>query len=114
MTIISSHGEGKWQFPKEREGSLLKELIENDQVVFRYVNPQGEAGRYPWNPNGALDDIAAVCNREGNVLGIQPHPERVFFRYLHPDWTRGKEDPMGPGDGRRVFESILAQAERRL
>jgi len=114
MTIISSHGEGKWQFPKDREAALLRELLENDQVVFRYVNPQGERGGYPWNPNGALDDIAAVCNREGNVFGIQPHPERVFFRYLHPDWTRGAEDPMGPGDGRRVFESIVAYAERHL
>ena len=112
MTIISSHGEGKWQFPREREAAMLKDLEANDQVVFRYVNPQGEPGGYPWNPNGALADIAAVCNRDGNVLGIQPHPERVFFRYLHPDWTRGKEDPMGAGDGRRIFESVLDHAER--
>jgi phosphoribosylformylglycinamidine synthase len=113
MTIISSHGEGKWQFPRERERELLGELEANDQVVFRYVDPRGETAGYPWNPNGALSNIAAVCNREGNVFGIQPHPERVFFRYLHPDWTRGREDPFGPGDGRRIFEAVLQDAERR-
>jgi len=112
MTIISSHGEGKWLFAKEREAEMLKQLEENDQIVFRYVDPRGEYAGYPWNPNGALSNIAAVCNREGNVFGIQPHPERVFFRYLHPDWTRGKEDPLGPGDGQRIFESVLRSAER--
>ena len=114
MTISSAHGEGKWQFPAEASKGLLKDLIDNDQVVFRYVDPRGEPGGYPWNPNGALDDIAAVCNREGNVLGIQPHPERVFFRYLHPDWTRSHRDPMGAGDGQRIFESVLSHVERHF
>lgn len=105
LEIPSAHTEGKFQLPKEREKSLLKELRDNDQIVFRYVDDQGKYAGYPWNPNGSLYNIAALCNHEGNVLGIQPHPERSFFRYLHPDWTRFS--PEGPGDGRAIFESVL-------
>ncbi len=106
VVFVSAHGEGKFLLPKEREEQLLKELVENDQVVFRYVDDQGRTAGYPWCPNGALDNIAALCNREGNVFGVQPHPERAFFGYLHPDWTRGR-DPDGPGDGHAIFESAL-------
>lgn len=113
ITLISSHAEGKWLFPREREEALLKELAANDQIVFRYVDDEGAYASYPWNPNGSLANIAAVCNREGNVFGIQPHPERAFFRYLHPDWTR-TGGPEGPGDGRALFESVLEYVEGRF
>jgi phosphoribosylformylglycinamidine synthase len=106
VVFVSAHGEGKFLLPKEREKEMLKELIENDQIVFRYVDDRGTYAGYPWCPNGALYNIAALCNREGNVFGVQPHPERAFFRYLHPDWTRGA-DPDAPGDGRAIFESVL-------
>ncbi|MBI4415537.1 MAG: phosphoribosylformylglycinamidine synthase subunit PurQ [Euryarchaeota archaeon] len=106
ITVVSAHGEGKFLLPKEREQEMLRELIENDQVVFRYVDDRGKYAGYPWCPNGALYNIAALSNREGNVFGVQPHPERSFFRYLHPDWTRSG-NPDGPGDGRVVFESVL-------
>jgi hypothetical protein len=43
---------------------------------------------------------------QGDVFGMMPHPERVFYRYQHPDWTR-KGGPNGPGDGRAIFESVL-------
>jgi len=105
-TFVSAHGEGKFLLPREREKETLKELVDNDQVVFRYVDDRGRIAGYPWCPNGALDNIAAICNREGNVFGVQPHPERAFFGYLHPDWTRGR-DPDAPGDGRAIFESAL-------
>lgn len=104
--FVSAHGEGKFLLPKDRERETLQELIENDQIVFRYVDDQGRYAGYPWCPNGALYNIAAICNREGNVFGVQPHPERTFFGYLHPDWTRGR-DPDGPGDGQAIFASAL-------
>ena len=106
VVFVSAHGEGKFLLPKEREQEMLRELANNDQIVFRYVDDRGRYAGYPWCPNGALDNIAALCNREGNVFGVQPHPERAFFRYLHPDWTR-TGDPDGPGDGRGIFESVL-------
>jgi len=109
--IPSAHAEGKLMFPLERSKEILKQLYENDQVVFKYVDPEGNLAGYPWCPNGATQNIAGICNREGNVFGLMPHPERVFFRFTHPDWTR---NPDGAGDGRAVFESVLEYVTKKL
>ncbi len=109
--IPSAHAEGKLMFSMENQAKILKELEDNDQVVFKYVDPDGNIAGYPWCPNGATDNIAGICNRDGTVFGMMPHPERVFFRYSHPDWTR---NPDGPGDGRAFFESVLEYASRKL
>jgi phosphoribosylformylglycinamidine synthase len=107
----SAHAEGKLMFPIDRSKKIIKELDENDQIVFKYVDPDGNLAGYPWCPNGATENIAGICNRDGNVFGLMPHPERVFFKFTHPDWTR---QPDGPGDGRAVFESVLDYATKRL
>jgi len=113
VTFISAHAEGKLLFPDGRRKGVLRQLIENDQIVFRFVDDQGRKAKYPWNPSGTTDGIAALCNRDGNVFGVQPHPERCFFRYLHPDWTRTPSD--GPyGDGKAIFESALRYVEKRF
>ncbi len=109
--IPSAHAEGKLMFPLERSGNILKELDENDQIVFKYVDPEGNLAGYPWCPNGSTENIAGICNSEGNVFGLMPHPERVFFRFTHPDWTR---EPDGPGDGRAVFESVIDYVTKKL
>ena len=109
--IPSAHAEGKLMFPLERTKEIIKELEENDQIVFKYVDPEGNLAGYPWCPNGAVENIAGICNREGNVFGLMPHPERVFFKFTHPDWTR---EPDGPGDGRAVFESVLRYVTRKM
>lgn len=109
--IPSAHAEGKLVFPIDRSKRIVQELEENDQIVFKYVDPEGALAGYPWCPNGATDNIAGICNREGNVFGLMPHPERVFFRFTHPDWTR---QPDGPGDGRAVFESVMEYATKKL
>lgn len=101
-----AHAEGQFLFPKEKEDEHLRRLIDNDQIVFRYVDDRGEYAGYPWNPNGALDNIAGICNKRGNVFGMMPHPERVFYRFTHPDWMRENEDDW-EGDGKPVFESVL-------
>jgi phosphoribosylformylglycinamidine synthase len=114
VTFISSHAEGKLLLPREREKRILRELIDNDQIVFRFVDDHGKYAGYPWNPSGTTFNIAALCNRDGNVFGVQPHPERCFFRHLHPDWTRrGEGDPVY-GDGRAIFESALQYTEKRF
>ncbi len=109
--IPSAHAEGKLMFPLERSKRIVKELEENDQIVFKYVDPQGNLEGYPWCPNGSTDNIAGICNPEGNVMGLMPHPERVFFRFTHPDWTRTMD---GPGDGRAVFESVIDYVTKKL
>ncbi len=114
VTFISAHAEGKLLLPRDREKEVLQELIDNDQVVFRFVDNQGRYGGYPWNPSGTTFNIAALCNRDGNVFGVQPHPERCFFRHLHPDWTRQAEGDPVYGDGKAIFESALQYVEKRF
>ena len=102
LQIPVAHAEGRFTFGKNNE-KFLQKLIDNKQIVFRYCRADGEdAGEFPWNPNGSLHDIAGISNPEGNVLGMMPHPERVFDGIQTADWTRNKET----GDGRVLFESI--------
>lgn len=105
LMIPSAHAEGKLLFPPEKADAIYRRLSENDQIVFKYVDPEGQYAGYPWNPNGSPHNIAGICNPAGNVLGMMPHPERVFHRFTHPDWTRGYGSEVG--DGRVIFESVL-------
>jgi phosphoribosylformylglycinamidine synthase I len=109
-----AHAEGNLRFPSEEEQAFVDRLEDNDQIVFKYVNPEGDEAGYPWSPNGAVANIAGICNPDGNVFGLMPHPERVLYRYQHPDWTRSSLKPDGPGDGRAVFQSILEHVEKRF
>ena len=109
----SAHMEGKLMFPAEREQDFLKGLEANGQIVFRYVDPEGRYAGYPWSPNGSVSSLAGICNPAGNVLGLMPHPERVFHRYTHPDWTRSGADPSGDGDGKVIFQSAVRQVLSR-
>ncbi len=97
-----AHGEGKF-IPQEKR--VLKKLEKNGQIVFRYVDRSGKQGDYPINPNGSIDDIAAICNKEGNVLGMMPHPERYLFRLHHPAWRREKLHEKG--DGLLIFKNAV-------
>ena len=114
-----AHAEGKFTFPQDREEELLQRLIDRDQVCLRYVDPEGAYAGYPFNPNGSLDNIAGICNEAGNVFGMMPHPERVFFRTTMSDWTRKDQvgtasAPEGYGPGRLVFEGVLEYVRRRF
>ena len=102
LMIPSAHAEGKLM---SRDPDFIRKLEDNDQVVFRYVGPDGGRAEYPWNPNGSESDIAGICNPAGNVMGMMPHPERVTSRYTHPDWTRGC--PSEEGDGLPIFRSVI-------
>jgi phosphoribosylformylglycinamidine synthase I len=102
-----AHGEGRFTFDKEREEVQLTRLRENDQLVFTYAAPDGGSagGTYPHNPNGSIADIAGICNPQGNVLGLMPHPERAFYGWQLPDWqVYGLQRY---GDGKLLIESIL-------
>jgi phosphoribosylformylglycinamidine synthase len=111
--IPSAHAEGKLLFPLDKQEDYLRTLVENDQVVFRYVDPDGNYAGYPWNPNGSVYNLAGICNSLGNVFGIMPHPERSFYRHQHPDWTKcGLDGDFG--DGKAVFESVLDYVCRRF
>jgi len=104
--IPSAHAEGKLLFSLDEQEQYLNKLEENDQIVFRYVDQDGNYAGYPWNPNGSISNIAGICNSSGNVFGMMPHPERSFYKFQHPDWVNNnlKNDY---GDGRAIFESVL-------
>ncbi|NET53389.1 MAG: phosphoribosylformylglycinamidine synthase subunit PurQ [Merismopedia sp. SIO2A8] len=90
VTMPIAHGEGCYFADEE----TLAELEQHNQVVFRYCLANGEVTDAA-NPNGSLNNIAGVCNRAGNVMGMMPHPERA-------------SDPMlGFTDGIRLFKSVL-------
>lgn len=106
----SAHKEGKFVLSDDLS---VEELENNDQVVFRYTTPDDSEPKYPWNPNGSVSNIAGICNLKGNVLGLMPHPERVFSRYTHPNWTRDDEK-REHGDGKAIFESVIQYVENNF
>ncbi|MGI0151383.1 MAG: phosphoribosylformylglycinamidine synthase subunit PurQ [Thermoplasmata archaeon] len=110
----SGHAEGKLVLSGDSPETRVAELEKDGQILFRWVDPEGRLAGYPWNPNGSVGNVAGITNREGNVFGLMPHPERAFFRVLHPDWTRSGERPDGLGDGARFFDSILSYVERHV
>ena len=94
ITCPIAHGEGNFQVSSEFP---LSSFIENDQVALTYIYPDGAPanGDYPFNPNGSILDIAGICNPQGNVLGLMPHPENHIFAYQHPRHTRGETGNSG-------------------
>jgi len=90
LKIPVAHTDGNYYISEEG----LRELKDSNQIVFRYTSPQGNTDP-AYNPNGALDDIAGICNLNRNVLGMMPHPERCGEKIL------------GSEDGRFIFESIV-------
>jgi phosphoribosylformylglycinamidine synthase subunit PurQ / glutaminase len=86
-----AHGEGRYFAPPE----TIDEMGSNGQIVLRYCAPDGGIDPAA-NPNGSSDAIAGVCNREGNVLGLMPHPERAA------------EELLGGDDGRLFLETLIA------
>ena len=92
LRIPIAHGEGRY-FNDEK---ALKELNDNDQIVFRYSTENGETTPES-NPNGAFENIAGICNLERNVLGMMPHPERASEPII---------SPYGSDDGLHIFKSL--------
>ncbi|TVP67368.1 MAG: phosphoribosylformylglycinamidine synthase subunit PurQ [Nodularia sp. (in: Bacteria)] len=84
ITLPIAHGEGLFYADRD----TLSAIEDHGQVIFRYA---GE------NPNGSLNNIAGICNRQGNVLGMMPHPERA------------SDASLGSSDGLRLFQGLLEQ-----
>jgi len=115
VRIPVAHGEGRLIFKKTKQSECLKKLYEDDQMVFRYCTEQGEVaeGRFPVNPNGSFHDIAGICDPSGTIFGLMPHPERAYFGWQQPDWTR-KQRLNEYGDGKLVFESVVEHLTKKF
>jgi phosphoribosylformylglycinamidine synthase len=89
LKIPVAHGEGNYF----ADDATLRSLMDNNQVVFKYVSPDGIVND-EYNPNGSVLNIAGIINKRGNILGMMPHPERA-------------SDPvLGKTDGAMIFSSI--------
>ena len=90
LKVPIAHNEGNYTCDE----ATLAGLEESHQVVFRYTTPDG-SGDVAGNPNGSMHNIAGICNRERNVAGLMPHPERAV------------ETPLDSADGLVVFKSMV-------
>ena len=94
-----AHGEGNVQMKDE---AMLAEIEQGNLVAFRYVDAEGAPanGAYPLNPNGSVADIAGLCNRRGNVVGLMPHPEDHILPLQNALGGRG-------GLGLAIFQAMV-------
>ncbi len=90
LSMPIAHGEGRYH----ADPQTLRSLREHNQIVFRYATETGEVTAAA-NPNGSMWNIAGVCNKEGTVVGLMPHPERAA------------EAGVGSTDGLLLFHSLL-------
>jgi phosphoribosylformylglycinamidine synthase subunit PurQ / glutaminase len=88
--IPVAHGEGRYYADEK----TLNELEQNDQVIFYYCDENGKITKEA-NPNGAIRNIAGICNKSRNIFGMMPHPERACSPIL------------GNTDGREIFKNLL-------
>ncbi|MCC6327969.1 MAG: phosphoribosylformylglycinamidine synthase subunit PurQ [Acidobacteria bacterium] len=94
LSMPIAHAEGNYVCDEE----TMNQLEENGQIVFRYCDAEGELSSDA-NPNGALSNIAGICNLDRNVIGMMPHPERAC------------EELLGSNDGRDIFRSLAKAVE---
>lgn len=97
LRIPIAHFDGNYY----AEPELLAELEKNKQVVFRYCDEKGRVTEEA-NVNGSVNNIAGIINRQGNVLGLMPHPERASEKIL------------GSDDGRVIFQSMIDYLEKKV
>ncbi len=97
LKIPIAHAEGNYVCDDE----TLAELEREDRIIFRYCDAQGAITREA-NPNGSRQNIAGICNRERNVLGLMPHPERAC------------EELLGSSDGLDIFRSLAASVAAQV
>ena len=94
LRVPIAHGEGSYTADAE----TLRELNDENRVLLRYCDAGGDITPAA-NPNGALENIAGICNEQRNIFGLMPHPERAC------------DVRLGSVDGRIVFESILSSVQ---
>jgi phosphoribosylformylglycinamidine synthase len=102
ITLPIAHGEGRYH----ADADTLAALTDHGQILFRYCTPSGDPTDPSGNPNGSVANIAGICNRAGNVLGMMPHPERAADTALTPPGS-----PTPATDGLSLFTGLLQAIE---
>ena len=109
LYVPIAHAEGKFV---AGNGGELENLGKSGQIIFKYVDKDGNIANYPWNPNGSLENIAGICDSTGRVLGMMPHPERYIEPTQHPRWTR--EGLKAEGDGIAIFRNAVNYVKEKM
>ena len=88
LDLPIAHQEGKFIAKK----NIINTLIKKKLILCKYIKNNGQSAnkQFPYNPNGSIEDIAAITNVKGNVLAMMPHPERAFYKIQKPDWIVNK------------------------
>ncbi len=97
LKIPIAHGEGRYYADEK----TLDQIELNNQIIYRYCDAQGNIVEQA-NPNGAMRNIAGISNKNGNVFGMMPHPERACSQAL------------GNTDGKKILQALLMQPDRIL
>jgi len=90
LRLPVAHGEGRFF----ADADTLRELNQDRRVILRYADRLGRIVPEA-NPNGSIENIAGICNREGNVFGLMPHPDRA------------SDERLGSADGVKIFRSMM-------
>jgi phosphoribosylformylglycinamidine synthase len=89
--IPIAHGEGRYY----ADAQTLERLSSEKQIIYRYCDEKGNMNE-DFNPNGSTENIAGICNKERNVFGMMPHPERACSTAL------------GNIDGKKIFKALFS------
>jgi len=103
-----AHGEGRVMF---KDAEALARARERGQIALRYVTRDGDDAQYPDCPNGSTEAIAGMCDRDGRVFGLMPHPERNVAPWHHPRWTR--RAARSEGEGLEFYRRLVEVAGAR-
>ena len=96
LMIPIAHGEGRYY----ADTKTISELVKNDQILFTYCSKEGLVDDVS-NPNGSVNNIAGVCNKNRNVFGMMPHPERA------------SDTELANTDGKLIIDSILKSLQSK-
>lgn len=108
IQVPIAHGEGRFT-AKDQE--LIKQLQKNRQIAFQYCDKSGKViGKYPFNPNGTTLNIAAISNKEGNIMAIMPHPERASYNWQLPDLIKSSNR----ANAIKIFESMKKYIKEKI
>ncbi|MEK6875978.1 MAG: phosphoribosylformylglycinamidine synthase subunit PurQ, partial [Nanoarchaeota archaeon] len=103
--IPVAHGEGRFT---AKDKALIRQLEKNKQITFKYCDEKGKIiNKFPINPNGAVNNIAAISNKEGNVMAMMPHPERASYNWQVPDAEKNNEKT----NAIKIFKSMKKYIE---
>lgn len=113
LQISVGHGEGNFY----TDVDTLAKLKAGDQVAVQYCDKDGNLadGEFPINPNGAMEDIAGICDHSGRIFGLMPHPDRFLTAYNEDVWTLKKELAKRAGEefsdksvAQKMYENAVA------